>query len=221
MEWYTESEENYLKALFHLEAEGPVPVSTNRLAAYLNTRAPSATAMLQKLAEKGLLTYEPYQGGALTAVGRQRALTTIRSHRLWEVFLVKHLGFGWEEVHDMAEQLEHIRHPELTQRLDQFLGFPEIDPHGDPIPRLDGSIPEVSRLTAADLQPGETGVLCGVASADPHFLIHLRQQGLELGTTLQRQPQVAPQGWLPFAVNHHTPLMLDPAAAARIFVALQ
>jgi DtxR family Mn-dependent transcriptional regulator len=221
MEWYTESEENYLKALFHLEAEGPVPVSTNRLAAYLNARAPSATAMLQKLAEKGLLDYEPYQGGKLTPTGRQRALTTIRSHRLWEVFLVQKLGFGWEEVHDMAEQLEHIRHPELSQRLDQFLGFPEIDPHGDPIPRSDGSLPEVSRLTAADLQPGESGVLCGVASADPGFLVHLRQQGLELGTLLHRLPNQASGGWLHFTIPPHNPLVLDPASAARIFVAVK
>lgn len=133
------TEENYLKAIFHLEAENP-KVSTNRLSAYLGTQAASVTDMLQKLSGKNLLTYKKYYGCKLTAKGRKLALRVIRRHRLWEFFLVEKLGYAWHEVHDIADQLEHVETDGLTERLEAFLNFPETDPHGAPIPDKNGKM---------------------------------------------------------------------------------
>src|SRR5215475_5628730 len=124
---YSASKENYLKAIFHLQQEHGV-VTTNALAAALSTRPASVTDMLKKLKEQKLLIYEPYKGFKLTTEGRRNALQIIRKHRLWEYFLVKKLQFGWDEVHDIAEELEHISSRELIDRLDAFLGFPDTDP---------------------------------------------------------------------------------------------
>ena len=217
----TESEENYLKALYHLEDQGHRPVSTNQLAQRLSAKAPSATAMLQKLADKGLVRYEPYQGGQLTDEGRRKALQTIRHHRLWEVFLVEKLGYGWEEVHDMAEQLEHIRQPELAERLYRFLGRPDYDPHGDPIPRPDGSVPEASRLTASEIPPGRTGLLSGVATGNPAFLSTLRKEGLELGTPLTRLAADIEADILLFAHPEKGNIQLSKATTDRLYVVLE
>ncbi|WP_317172245.1 metal-dependent transcriptional regulator [Hymenobacter sp. BRD67] len=137
----TITEENYLKTIYKLaEVEPGQGVSTNRIAAALVTRAASVTDMLRRLAEKGLLEYEKYRGVRLTPEGRRLALLTVRKHRLWEVFLVQQLGFSWDEVHEVAEELEHVQSPLLMQRLDAFLNFPTLDPHGDPIPAEDGAM---------------------------------------------------------------------------------
>ena len=130
---YTTSEENYLKAIFHLQEEGD-NVTTNALAEKLNTRAASVTDMMKKLSAKKLLHYKPYYGFSLSTEGKKTALSIIRRHRLWEYFLSEKLKFSWNEVHLLAEELEHISSPELINRLDEFLGFPPFDPHGDPIP---------------------------------------------------------------------------------------
>lgn len=134
------TEENYLKAIYHLSADESKQVNTNQIAAILNTKAASVTDMLKKLSGKNLIDYERYQGVGLTDTGKTIALKIIRKHRLWEYFLVEKLSFGWDEVHDLAEQLEHIPSSELTDRLDEFLGFPKYDPHGDPIPDQSGAI---------------------------------------------------------------------------------
>ena len=125
------TEENHLKAIFHLSIDEEIGVSTNAIAQNLNTKAPSVTDMLKKLCDKGLVTYKKYQGAALTDLGRKAALNIIRKHRLWEVFLVEKLNFNWSEVHEVAEQLEHIKSKKLTNELDKFLGYPTKDPHGD------------------------------------------------------------------------------------------
>ena len=141
--------ENYLKAIYKLAEAEPdtAGVSTNRIAAALTTRAASVTDMLRRLAEKGLLNYEKYRGVQLTTEGQRLALLTIRKHRLWEVFLVQQLGFNWDEVHEVAEELEHVASPLLMRRLDAFLGHPALDPHGDPIPGEDGAIRRPSPQT--------------------------------------------------------------------------
>src|SRR5713226_7760655 len=131
------SKENHLKTIFHLQQEQGL-VTTNALAAALNTRPASVTDMLKKLKEQKLLIYERYKGFKLNNEGRKAALQIIRKHRLWEYFLVKKLQFGWDEVHEIAEELEHISHKKLIDRLDAFLGFPDTDPHGDPIPDSQG-----------------------------------------------------------------------------------
>ncbi len=136
---YSLAEENYLKAVFKLSKGQTGQVSTNELAAELSTRAASVTDMLKKLAAKKLISYQRYQGVALTPKGKKVAVATVRKHRLWEFFLHEKLRFGWDEVHEVAEQLEHINSELLTDRLEEFLGFPTHDPHGEPIPRKDGS----------------------------------------------------------------------------------
>ena len=137
---YSFAEENYLKAIYHLENEIKGGVSTNAIAKKMETKPSSVTDMVQKLADKKLLSYVKYRGSFLTRYGKIIAANIIRKHRLWEVFLVKKLNFQWDEVHDMAEQLEHIQSDKLISRLDQFLEHPDFDPHGDPIPDEKGNI---------------------------------------------------------------------------------
>lgn len=175
------TEENYLKAIYSLSNQGTA--STNSIAERLQTKASSVTDMAKKLAEKKLVHYKKYQGVQLTDKGMSIALKIIRKHRLWEVFLVEKLQFKWDEVHDIAEQLEHINSVELTTRLDEFLGFPRFDPHGDPIPDKDGKMIErKSTKLLSELQLGETGIIVGVEDSDAHFLQYLESQELVLGT---------------------------------------
>lgn len=179
------TEENYLKAIFHLfEEKDGATVSTNDLAEYVQNRAASVTDMLKKLAEKDLINYKKYQGVTLTNRGQEIALRTIRKHRLWEVFLVDKLGFKWDQIHEIAEQLEHIKSEELTNRLEHFLDFPSFDPHGDPIPDINGKMPkmETYRLSEAPLHTNV--IIKGVAEDTTSFLQHLDKLGLNIDTTI-------------------------------------
>ena len=137
---FTFSEENYLKAIYHLEIDADKGISTNAIAKKLETKASSVTDMVKKLSEKKVVVYKKYQGVTLTDFGKKTAANVVRKHRLWEVFLVEKLDFSWDEVHDVAEQLEHIKSPKLINQLDSFLGFPTHDPHGDPIPDKEGNL---------------------------------------------------------------------------------
>ena len=130
----TTSEENYLKVIYHLSHLSPKGVNTNAIAAMIETKASSVTDMLKKLSEKDWINYQKYQGVSLTDKGKLNAKIIVRKHRLWEVFLVEKLGFSWDEVHEIAEELEHIKSEKLINQLDHFLNFPSFDPHGDPIP---------------------------------------------------------------------------------------
>src|SRR5471030_1303396 len=151
----TLAEENYLKSIYHLSLDTG-NVSTNQLAAQLNTKASSVTDMLKKLADKALINYTPYQGVTLTGAGEKIAINIIRKHRLWEFFLVEKLSFKWDEVHEMAEEMEHISSNELIDRLDKFMGFPKYDPHGDPIPDCDGKFKthDLKPVSAIDVNAG-------------------------------------------------------------------
>ena len=177
------TEENYLKAIFKI-SKGKTEVSTNAVAAEMDTKASSVTDMLKKLADKKLVNYAPYKGVNLTETGKQIAISIVRKHRLWEVFLVDKLNFKWDEVHDIAEQLEHIQSNELVERLDHFLENPKYDPHGDPIPDKDGNIARHKELTLADLNIGEKGVIVGVKEHSKSFLNYLDQLNLVLGTEI-------------------------------------
>ncbi|MGB5928452.1 MAG: metal-dependent transcriptional regulator, partial [Cyclobacteriaceae bacterium] len=148
------AEENYLKAIYHLSTEDEGNVSTNAISETLNTKPASVSDMLRKLSGKELVSYRKYQGVSLTPSGRKVALQVIRKHRLWEVFLVDKLNFNWDEVHDVAEQLEHIQSPLLIHQLDEFLGHPAYDPHGDPIPDENGGFPEKEQSPLSELTVG-------------------------------------------------------------------
>ena len=179
------SEENYLKSIFHLSYESELGVSTNSIADNLNTKASSVTEMLKKLGEKNLIVYKKYHGAQLTEMGRKTALNIIRKHRLWEVFLVDKLNFKWDEVHDIAEQLEHIQSEKLTNELDKFLNFPTKDPHGDPIPNPAGFIKFTPKLRLSDLNIGETGKFIGVKDSSSTFLKYLDKSKISLGSNIK------------------------------------
>ena len=179
------SEENHLKSIFHLSTDIESEVSTNSIADDLNTKASSVTEMLKKLGEKNLIVYKKYHGAQLTEMGRKTALNIIRKHRVWEVFLVDKLNFKWDEVHDIAEQLEHIQSEKLTNELDKFLNFPTKDPHGDPIPNPAGFIKFTPKLRLSDLNIGETGKFIGVKDSSSTFLKYLDKRKISLGSNIK------------------------------------
>jgi DtxR family transcriptional regulator, Mn-dependent transcriptional regulator len=181
----TYTEENYLKAIFKYSNRTKEGVSTNVIADELNTKASSVTDMIKKLSDKKLVIYKKYKGVTLTNTGRDVAVSVIRKHRLWEVFLVDKLDFKWDEVHDIAEQLEHIHSPELVKRLDTFLEHPKYDPHGDPIPDKEGNLQHHKDITLSDLAKGEKGVIVGVKEHSTSYLKYLESINLVLGTEIK------------------------------------
>jgi DtxR family Mn-dependent transcriptional regulator len=180
----TFSEENYLKAIYHLTASLETEVSTNAIAEMMETKASSVTDMLKKLSEKDLVNYKKYQGVSLTENGKLSAKMIVRKHRLWEVFLVEKLNFSWDEVHDIAEQLEHIKSEQLINRLDDFLGNPTEDPHGDPIPDANGRIIKIEKHLLSELAEKQIGVCVGVKDTSSEFLKYLDKQGIALGSKI-------------------------------------
>ena len=175
------SQENYLKAIYKLASRDGV-ASNQAIASVLESTPASVTNMLRKLTEMGWVEYEAYRGATLTAAGSKRALELVRKHRLWEVFLVDKLQYDWDAVHPLAEELEHIGGEELVNRLDAFLGHPQYDPHGDPIPDSEGNIRKRQHVIAAsELNVGEDFVVCGVRDSSSLFLQHLDKLGIELG----------------------------------------
>lgn len=181
----TLSEENYLKAIFHLGKQGSEAVSTNAIAEQMETKASSVTDMVKKLAEKDLANYKKYQGVSLTKLGRLMAASVVRKHRLWEVFLVEKLNFSWDEVHDVAEQLEHIKSEKLINELDSFLEFPTHDPHGDPIPDKNGSLAKNTSVSILEMGSGVEGTLTHVKDSSDIFLKYLDKNNLALGDKIK------------------------------------
>ena len=181
----TFSEENYLKAIYHLSTFDEAEVSTNAIAEMMDTKASSVTDMLKKLAEKELVYYKKYQGASLTENGRLMAKMIVRKHRLWEVFLVEKLDFTWDEVHDVAEQLEHIRSEKLIDKLDDFLGHPTEDPHGDPIPDGNGKMIKVDKLLLSEAKENQEVICVGVKDTSAEFLQYLDRQGIALGSKIK------------------------------------
>lgn len=181
----TLTEENYIKAIYHLSKHGKEMVSTNALAEAMSTKASSATDMVKKLAEKAYVDYKKYQGVILSETGNKIAINVIRKHRLWEVFLVDKLHFSWDEVHELAEQLEHIKSQKLIDKLDAFLGHPTHDPHGDPIPDKHGDFTIIDKIMLAQAQINETYNCVGVNDSSSEFLQYLNNNKIELGTKIE------------------------------------
>lgn len=180
----SQSEEDYLKALYHLEKDFNA-VSTNSIADFLDMKPSSVTDMLKKLAEKKFINYQKYKGTSLTKKGKLIALSIIRKHRLWETFLVEKLGFGWDQVHTIAEQLEHIKSDELIENLDNFLGNPKYDPHGDPIPSKDGNIEKMNQKLLVELKPSQKGIITGVKKGTASLLNYLDKEKVKLGDSIR------------------------------------
>ncbi|WP_127022986.1 metal-dependent transcriptional regulator [Flagellimonas beolgyonensis] len=181
----TRSEENYLKTIFHLGGGNAQSITTNAIAEQMETKPSSVTDMAKKLADKGLVNYVKYQGVSLTDSGIKTALSIIRKHRLWEVFLVKKLDFTWDEVHEVAEQLEHIKSEKLIDKIDELLEFPKYDPHGDPIPTKDGKFMERDEQLLSEMPVNTQGVCVGVKDSSAPFLKFLDKNNIALGHTIK------------------------------------
>ncbi len=181
----SQTEENYLKEVYKLMEAEQSSVSTNAIAQRMNTAAASVTDMVKRLSEKKLLNYERYKGVKLSDEGNQMAKQLIRKHRLWEVFLLKSLHFAWDEVHDIAEQLEHIKSEELINRLDAFLEFPRFDPHGDPIPDQNGNYEIRKQLLINELKTNQLATVVGVNEHATSFLQYLDKIGIQIGTVIK------------------------------------
>jgi len=179
------TEENYLKAIYHLSDAGSNAVLTNELAEAMNTKAASVTDMIKKLSTKQLISYEKYYGVNISSKGKTEALLIIRKHRLWETFLVEKLNFTWDEVHEVAEQLEHIHSSRLTDKLDEFLGFPKTDPHGDPIPDNKGRLKIAPQVPLDQQQQGYQGIIVTVKDSDSNLLKYLDKIGAKPGKKLK------------------------------------
>lgn len=216
------TEENYLKALLFLtftdramtEKKG---VGTNELANYLDLKPASVNEMLKKLKDKAFIHYEKYKKITLTPTGEKLGLQVLRKHRLWETFLCEKLQFSWDEVHEVAEQLEHIRSEKLIQHLDEFLGYPKFDPHGDPIPSAKGEVPqrETQRLSTAQL--GETYTILAVRDTSVTFLKYLEENAMDIGTQLTLQKRVEYDKSLHIQISSK-PLVLSHKVCDNILV---
>lgn len=214
---FTYSEENYIKTIFHLQQKVTDGVSTNAIAEQLDTKASSVTDMIKKLSDKGVINYIKYQGVTLTQQGRKTALSIIRKHRLWEVFLVEKLDFSWDEVHEIAEQLEHIHSEKLIDRLDKLLDYPKYDPHGDPIPTKDGKFSEREKVLLSELEIGDVGVCVGVKDTSPSFLKFLDKNGIALGKQLKITDKEEFDGSLQIVVDNKT-LNISHLVASNLFI---
>lgn len=213
----SESEENYIKSIYYLQ-EKTEKVNTNTLAAFLDTSAASITDMLKKLKSKKLLEYKKYYGFKLNAAGNKEALKIIRRHRLWEFFLVEKLGMEWEKVHEIAEELEHVSSIDLISRLDQFLGKPKIDPHGDPIPDEKGNMPVLKQTALKDLPVKQNAVVSSVSNQTPEMMEMLNYYGIKIGSSIKILKSFVFDGSLQIKIAKQPECVISGIAAQNIFV---
>lgn len=214
------TEENYLKAIYHLSVDGSESVNTNALAESMNTTPASVNDMVKRLAQKNLIGYQKYKGATLLTKGKKVALTIVRKHRLWEVFLVDKLGFKWDEVHEIAEQLEHIKSPDLIKRLDKFLGFPTMDPHGDPIPNEDGVMKETRRASIAEVAIHSKGIVVAVNNDDTLLLQHLDSLGIKLGSRIDILDRMDFDGSVSISIDEGPKQFLSKPVAENLMITL-
>jgi DtxR family Mn-dependent transcriptional regulator len=215
------TEENYIKAIYKLLENEEETVSTNGIAEKMRTRAASVTDMLKKLAAKKLINYQKYQGVSLTAKGEKIALSIIRKHRLWEMFLVEKFNFKWDEVHDIAEQLEHIRSEKLIEELDKFLNYPKTDPHGDPIPDAKGKLLVQKSKSLSHFRINDVCIMTGVVDHSPAFLQYLDKTGFGLGNEIKIKDIVEFDKSLQIVVNKKHTFFISYDVAKNILVILR
>ena len=212
------AEENYLKTIYHLSQGGQQEVSTNAIAEALDTKAASVSDMIRKLHNKGAVSYQKYQGVNISPEGGKAALQIIRKHRLWEVFLVEKLKFNWDEVHEIAEQLEHIRSPLLIKRLDEFLGFPKMDPHGDPIPDENGEFKEKPKTPLNEAAINQSGIIVGVKDTSVPFLQYIDRLGANLGAKLRVMDKVEFDGSMELLIDGKKHVFISKEVAKNILI---
>jgi len=221
MESISITEENYLKAIFKISEEEGRSVSNKAISEAMTTSAASVTDMLKRLRDKKLINYESRKEITLTKEGRIIATTLVRKHRLWEVFLMEKLHFTWDEVHNIAEELEHISSTELVERLDKFLGFPKYDPHGDPIPDSEGNIAERQQVMLSDMKASTQAVLVGVNEHSSAFLQYLDRLGLSLGTELTLVERFEFDGSVKVRITTGKEMMLTDKVSQNLFMKIR
>jgi len=214
----SQTEENYLKAIFKLSENNAKNVLTNSIAEKLNTTAASVTDMLKKLAQKKLVNYEKYYGVKLTKEGSRIAKNLIRKHRLWETFLVEKLNFSWDEVHELAEELEHIKSDRLTDRIEDFLGHPKFDPHGDPIPDKNGNIAYHEDVTLEQMKKNDSGIIVGVIDHSPEFLKYLDRINLVINSKIKIKEDEAYDDSKSIILNDKKEIIVSKKVAAHLLV---
>jgi DtxR family Mn-dependent transcriptional regulator len=213
------SEENYIKEIYHLQ-QTDENVTTNELADKLKTKAASVTEMIKKLKSKKLLHYEPYQGVRLNNDGKKVALNIVRRHRLWEFFLVEKLHFGWDEVHAIAEELEHVSSNKLIEKLDNFLDHPKFDPHGDPIPDNNGKIITQQQINLPDLPLHSTAEVTSVGSQSTELLELLNHKNIVIGTKLEVKKKFSFDNSIEIKIKNQPTFTISQQLAQALFVRL-
>lgn len=211
------TEENYLKALFALSNETD-EVTVNELSKRLGIKMPTVTSMMKKLSEKKLVSYESYKPLKLTEKGRREAGIIIRKHRLTEMFLVEVMGFGWEEVHEIAEQVEHIQSPDFFEKMDAMLGYPKIDPHGSPIPDKSGKLEWKPYKKLSDCKAGDHVKLAAVLNSSAEFLKYLNTRNLKLGTRLRVRSVEKFDGSMSISLSRNPPEMISHTVCEMLIV---
>ena len=199
---HTLSEENYLKAIYNLDKQGLTKITPTAISESLGNNPASVVDMIKKLVDKQLLQYEKSKGVKLTRSGQNVAISIVRKHRLWEAFLLEKLGYGWDQVHDIAEQLEHVHHPELADRLDKYLGFPQYDPHGDPIPKANGETAVSYKTLLAEIEENRSCRVVAVKDTSTPFLQYLGKLNIGIGTTIAVIEKIPFDGSLTISINN-------------------
>ncbi len=212
------TEENYLKAIYRLSEGGNKAVLTNEIAESMSTKAASVTDMIKKLSGKNLISYEKYYGVKITKQGKNEALSVVRKHRLWETFLVDKLHFSWDEVHDVAEQLEHIQSNLLIEKLDEFLGFPTSDPHGHPIPDKNGKVPVIRQIPLSEAMISRKSVVRSVKDGSPAFLQYLSKIGIYIGASIAILEKVEFDGSLEIVIDGKKKVFISREAAENLLI---
>lgn len=216
------TEENYLKALLKLsfQNEEKPEAGTNEMAAHLGVKPATATDMLKKLKEKDLVNYKKYGKILLTESGKQQALEILRKHRLWETFLYEKLDFSWDEVHEVAEQLEHIQSAKLVDKLEEFLGFPEFDPHGDPIPKANGDLPILEKILLSEVKEGEICQVVAVKDTSTVFLQYLEKLQITIGTPIKILERIDFDGSMSIQISDQEARNVSMKFAESLFITL-
>ncbi len=213
----SQTEENYLKALFSIALENE-KITLSELSHKLNVSTPTANSMIKKLSEKALVNYEKYKPITLTEKGKHHAALIIRKHRLTEMYLVEKMGFGWEEVHEIAEQIEHIKSPIFFERMDKIMGHPTIDPHGSPIPDKNGQIHHKEYKKLSDCKPGDKVKLKALTDSSSDFLKFLNKKDLLLGTKVSILSKESFDGSMKLDYNKHISEILSQTVCERLLV---
>jgi DtxR family Mn-dependent transcriptional regulator len=214
---FSTSEENYLKTIYHLQTKDD-NVTTNELAEKLQAKPASITDMMKKLKTRKLVNYQPYRGFRLTPEGKKVALSIIRRHRLWEYFLAEKLKFNWDEVHEVAEQLEHVSNKKLVDKLDEFLAYPKFDPHGDPIPDTNGKMEASKQISLSEMQINKPAKICYIANQSDLLLEHLQEKKIKMEAMVVVKRKFSYDDSLEIKLDNKTMLTISGQLAKNIFV---